>query len=253
LGLNLKACVVVLDHTVMKGHGLATGANIDGWHYTGFSVERDLLPGLAEHERAAVIIGDIAQARHGDLCPECNEGILTETRGIEIGNIFHLGTKYSKSMGWTYLDESGAPQNPVMGCYGIGITRLLPAIIEESYDERGPIFPLPISPFEVHLCALNFNTPEVAQVAEALYKDLLQAGCEVVFDDRDEKAGSQFADADLLGVPFRLVVSPRSLEKGGVEFVYRDKSKDAGIVSTHAVVARVQGEIQAAYQMYNNP
>ncbi len=250
INLNIKNCFVVFDHTIKNSSNLAAGANEKDFHYINFNFERDFASQLADENKTKVFIGDIAAARAEDPCPKCSQP-LKETRGIEIGNIFHLGTKYSKSMNCTYLDQNGKAQFPIMGCYGIGITRLLPAIIEESHDERGPILPLPIAPFEVHFCVLNKKETDVTQKSEEIYQNFLQEGIEVLIDDRDEKPGSQFADADLFGIPFRIILSPKTLAEDSVEMKYRDNRLEPRKVKIADITAVVKKEIQLEYAKYN--
>ncbi len=249
IGLNLKHSFVVFDHSIEKSSNLVTGANATDYHLINFNVHRDFLTNLSAVEKERVFIGDIAAARDGDPCPNC-QAPLKETRGIEIGNIFHLGTKYTESMNCTYLDHQGKPNYPTMGCYGIGITRLLPAIIEEHHDEYGPIFPLPVAPFEVHLCVLNKKDVSVAEESEKLYQELKKLNIDVLFDDRDEKPGSQFADADLIGVPFRLILSPKTLAENSVELKYRDKRCEPRKIPLSEVIAILQNEISEEYKKY---
>ncbi|KAB8028614.1 proline--tRNA ligase [Fluviispira multicolorata] len=251
IGLNLHNCYVVLDHTVVKSSNLATGANEKDYHFINFNAERDFLSTLKEFEKTKVIVGDIAAVRAGDPCSICSNP-LQETRGIEIGNIFHLGTKYTKDMECTYLDQSGKKQYPIMGCYGIGITRLLPAIIEESHDERGPILPLPIAPYEIHLCSLNRKDIQVTELSEKIYDNLSKLGFEVLFDDRDEKPGSQFADADLIGVPYRVIISPKTLAEGCAELKYRDNRLEPRKIKIEEIVDILKSEITAEYSKYKN-
>lgn len=251
IGLNLSSCYVVIDHTVAKSNNLATGTNEKDYHYINFNLNRDFLSKLTEAEKKKVIIGDIAAAREGDPCPNCNHS-LKETRGIEIGNIFHLGTKYSEGMDCTYLDQNGKKQYPIMGCYGIGITRLLPAIIEESHDERGPILPLPVSPYEVHFCVLNRKEKIVLEKSEELYKNLTKQGVQVLIDDRDEKPGSQFADADLMGIPFRIILSPKTFAEGCVELKYRDNRLEPRKVKLEEIETVLKSEIIEEYKKYNS-
>lgn len=156
-------------------------------------------------------------------------------RGIEVGNIFQLGTKYSEAMGATYLDKDGKAKPMIMGCYGIGVGRTMAAVIEQSHDKYGPIWPLSIAPFQVHICALNPNRDNVGEVAEKLYRELAEKGVEVILDDRGEKAGFMFNDADLVGAPLRLIVSPKTLAENNVEFRRRD-SRDTSLVPCHQVV-----------------
>jgi prolyl-tRNA synthetase len=249
IGLNLSKCHVVFDKTISAGNRFVTGSNRDGVHLINFSLERDFLSKLTDWQKQRVKVGDIAAARAGDPCPKCNHK-LQETRGIEIGNIFHLGTRYSQSMNCTYLDQAGAAQNHIMGCYGIGITRLLPSIIEESHDERGPILPITIAPFQVHFCVLNKKEGQTEKIALDVYRSLSSAGIEVLFDDRDEKPGSQFADADLMGIPLRVIFSPRNLNEQKVEFKFRDNRSPAIMVHTDEITSFVQQKVAEEFSRY---
>lgn len=242
VGLDLGKVSVVLDESVATAKDVAIGANKEDAHLTGVDLQRDFISKLTEWEKGKVKVADIAAARAGDACPEC-AAPLQETRGIEIGNIFNLGTRYSASMKATFLDTDGQAKPYVMGCYGIGITRLLPSIIEESHDDRGPILPLPIAPFQVHLNVLNRKEGEVQAKSEALYESLQRAGIEVLLDDRDEKPGSQFADADLLGIPLRVVLSPKTLGSAQVEFKWRDNREAAKLLPYEGIVAFLQASI----------
>lgn len=156
----------------------------------------------------------------------CGKPVLTVKRGIEVGNIFQLGTKYTKSMNMTYVDEKGESHYPIMGCYGIGVGRLAASVCEVRHDDYGPIWPMSIAPWQVHLCAVRADDEQVREKADELYSALMQAGVEVIYDDRSVSAGIMFSDADLLGVPLRLVVSPRNNKQGVCELVSRDKSFD---------------------------
>jgi prolyl-tRNA synthetase len=249
IGLKLANCTVVIDPSVKEAKGLATGANEADMHWVGFEVDRDFLAKLSAEEKKKVIVADIAAARPGDPCPKCG-GDLQESRGIEIGNIFHLGTKYSGSMKCTYLDREGKAQNHIMGCYGIGITRLLPSVIEESHDARGMIFPMPVAPFELHLCVLNRNEPAIQEASEKLYADLKAAGIEVLLDDRDEKPGSQFADADLMGIPLRITLSPRTMAETSVEFKFRDAREPQKNIKLEGLVGELKSMIAAEYKRW---
>jgi len=249
IGLNLSKCWVVIDKTVLESSNLAIGANKPDHHMTNFNVERDFLANLNEWQKMRVKSGDIAAARAGDPCPQCQHP-LQETRGIEIGNIFHLGTRYSQSMNCTFLDQSGIAQNHVMGCYGIGITRLLPAIMEEHHDDRGPILPITVAPFDVHICILNKKEGDTEQQALKTYNALTASGIEVLLDDRDEKPGSQFADADLLGVPLRVIFSPRNLKEGKVEFKYRDNRSQPQMVPADEIVSFIKNAVSQEYNRY---
>ncbi|MBD5460887.1 MAG: hypothetical protein HDR26_08125 [Lachnospiraceae bacterium] len=161
--------------------------------------------------------------REGGICPRCGKPAITISRGIEVGNIFQLGTKYTRSMNMTYIDQNGEVQYPVMGCYGIGIGRLAASICEAHHDEYGPIWPLAVAPWQVHLCAVRSDDMQVKAYADKLYVDLQSRGVEVIYDDRQVSAGVMFSDADLLGVPFRVIVSPRNRRQNMVEIVSRDR------------------------------
>lgn len=205
----------VFDRTLMNEPNLVCGANLEGFHYTGLSVERDV---------PEAVFADFAKTYDGAICPVCGKHSITVRRGIEIGNIFQLGTKYTKSMKMEYIDSDGVVKNPIMGCYGIGIGRLAASICQESRDEYGPIWPISVAPWQVEICNLRHDDETVTATAEALYADLSAAGVEVLYDDRDVRPGVMFADADLYGVPIRAVVSPKTCERGVVEVSFRDKS-----------------------------
>lgn len=205
----------VFDRSLMNEPNLVCGANLEGFHYTGLSVERDV---------PEAVFADFAKTYDGAICPVCGRHSITVRRGIEIGNIFQLGTKYTKSMKMEYIDSDGVVKNPIMGCYGIGIGRLAASICQESRDEYGPIWPISVAPWQVEICNLRHDDETVTATAEALYADLSAAGVEVLYDDRDVRPGVMFADADLYGVPIRAVVSPKTCERGVVEVSFRDKS-----------------------------
>ena len=178
-------------------------------------MQRDV-PGAEYH--------DFAKIQQGGICPHCGKPSITISRGIEVGNIFQLGTKYTKAMHMTYIDSKGETQYPIMGCYGIGIGRLAASICEAHHDAYGPIWPLSVAPWQVHICAVRADDAEVKAYADKLYQELQNKGVEVIYDDRKVSAGSMFSDADLIGVPFRIIVSPRNMKQNIVEIVSRDKS-----------------------------
>jgi prolyl-tRNA synthetase len=216
MNIDVEKVRVVFDRSARESSNLVVGANEPGFHLQNFNFDRDL---AAVADKIAVV--DIATAREGD--PDPQDGLpLIMKRGIEIGNIFQLGTKYSETMNCRFLDLQGRSQPMYMGCYGIGVERSMAAVIEQSHDRFGPIWPFAIAPFEVHLCALNLEQAPVAELAEKVYAELSAAGVEVLFDDRNEKAGFAFSDADLIGVPFRLIVSPKNLQNSRIEFKTRD-------------------------------
>lgn len=188
-------------------------------------MEREL-PDAAYH--------DFAKIQEGGICPHCGKPSITISRGIEVGNIFQLGTKYTRSMNMTYIDENGKTQYPVMGCYGIGVGRLAAAVCEAHHDEYGPIWPMSIAPWQIHLCAVRSDDAQVNVFADQLYEELLKKGVEVIYDDRTVRAGVMFSDADLLGVPLRVVVSPRNLKQNQLEVVSRDKTFSENIPAESA-------------------
>lgn len=208
-------CTVLYDNTLKGVNNLVCGANENEYHMTGLDFDRDL-PGAEFH--------DFAKVKEGSVCPKCGKHALTVSRGIEVGNIFQLGTKYTKSMNMTYTDSEGNILNPIMGCYGIGVGRLAASICEAHHDDYGPIWPIAIAPWQVHICAVRADDSEVKAYADNLYNTLTEKGIEVIYDDRNVSAGVMFSDADLLGVPFRVVVSPRNMKAGIVEIASRDKS-----------------------------
>lgn len=220
--------LIVVDDLVAQSPNLVAGANEDGYHYLNVNYGRDF---------NASIVTDIVAAEDGYACPECGAALRT-SRGVEVGNIFKLGTRYSAAMGATFLDKEGKAQPVIMGSYGIGSGRLLACIAEEYNDEYGLCWPITVAPFQVHLVALRGGF----EVAKELYGDLEAAGIEVLFDDRDESPGVKFNDADLIGVPIRLTVGGRSLKKGGVEMKART-AKEVTLLPLSEVVSQVQNEI----------
>ena len=221
------------DPTIRQGNNFAAGANRPDQHYRNVNYPRDF-----EVDETV----DVATAQAGHEAPD-GTGPLEAVRGIEVGHVFKLGTFYTRTLGTEYTDEDGKLNAIVMGCYGIGITRVLAAAIEQNHDERGVIFPAPIAPFQVHLIALNAEDAEVKKQAEALYEELGASGHEVFFDDRVESAGVKFNDADLLGFPVRVVVSPRNLKSGVVE-IKRLRDADATQVAPD-LVERTVAELLA--------
>ena len=205
---------VLYDRSLQGANNLSCGGNRPEYHYTGLDMERDL-PGAAYY--------DFAKVLEGGICPACGKRSLTVSRGIEVGNIFQLGTKYTKAMNMTYLDQEGVSRHPIMGCYGIGVGRLAASVCEAHHDEYGPIWPISIAPWQVHLCAVRADNPEVRECAGRLYDELRANGIEVIYDDRNVSAGVMFSDADLLGVPIRVIVSPRNLKESCCEIAARDK------------------------------
>ncbi|MCK9172853.1 MAG: proline--tRNA ligase [Desulfuromonas thiophila] len=201
------ACRIIADRELSLLADFVVGANQADHHYRGVNLERDLQIGA---------FADLRQAQAGDGCPRC-AGYLQAWRGIEVGHVFKLGTKYSEALGATVLNAEGREEPLVMGCYGIGIGRTVASAIEQNHDENGIIFPMPIAPFQVLIVLLNPKEDAARAAAQQLYDQLLQAGIEVLFDDRDERPGSKFKDADLLGIPLRVTVGGRSLKEGVIE------------------------------------
>ena len=210
-----KGITVVYDRSLEGTRNLICGANEEGYHFTGLNMDRDV-PN-AEY-------ADVAKATVGGVCPKCGKHSLTIKNGIEVGNIFQLGRRYTESMGMTYDDEKGNRVNPIMGCYGIGVGRLMASVCEEHHDQYGPVWPISIAPWEIEICALRADQAHVKEEANKLYKSLMDEGYEVLFDDRTVSAGFMFSDADLLGSPVRIVISPKTLDRGVVEIVTRDKT-----------------------------
>ncbi|XCN71200.1 MAG: proline--tRNA ligase [Candidatus Electrothrix aestuarii] len=198
---------LVADQEVMTMVNAVSGANEKGHHLTGVNPGRDFTP---------VAVDDLRQITDQDRCPVC-QGALELTEGIEVGHIFKLGTKYSEAMHAVYQDQEGKEQTMVMGCYGIGVSRVVAAAIEQNHDENGIIFPLPLAPFQVLVLNLGIKSEETTEAAEKLYQDLRAAGLEVLLDDRDERPGSKFKDADLIGIPYRVTVGKTWEKEGQVE------------------------------------
>ena len=213
--LDNEKFTVLYDKSLENTHNLSCGANQLDHHYTGLKISRDI--GDVEYI-------DLAKIKEGGICPKCGKPSITISRGIEVGNIFQLGTKYSKSMGMQYLDSEGNLQYPIMGCYGIGVGRLAASVCEAHHDEYGPIWPMSIAPWHVQICCLRADDDECKGVSDDLYQKMLDDRMEVIYDDRNIRPGAMFSDADLLGVPVRVVVSPRNLKEGVCEIVTRDKS-----------------------------
>ena len=214
--VGLSGIRIVADETVRGMKDFATGANKADAHYTGVNWGRDA--DLSDFADLLLVTG-------GDPCPRC-DGTLELFRGIEVGHIFKLGTKYSAALGCNFTDEDGQERPMIMGCYGLGIGRTVAAAIEQNHDADGIIWPRPLAPFEVLLAALNPDDGEVRRVAEQIYGQLLEKGIEVLYDDRDERPGVKFKDADLIGFPVRIVVGAKSLADGKVEVsLRRDRQK----------------------------
>ena len=227
---------IVADRTVANMSDFVCGANEAGYHLTGVNWGRDL---------PEPIIADIRNAVAGDPSPD-GKGVVDICRGIEVGHVFQLGTRYSEAMKCTYLDENGKSQPMVMGCYGIGVTRLLGAAIEQGHDEKGILWPISMAPFELVICPVGYDKSElVRQAADDLHQQLQNAGIDVVLDDRGERPGAMFADWELIGATYRVVIGERSLKEGNVEFQGRREST-AQLVPVNEITEKVVAIIRSA-------
>ena len=227
---------IVADRTVANMSDFVCGANEAGYHLTGVNWGRDL---------PEPIIADIRNAVAGDPSPD-GKGVVDICRGIEVGHVFQLGTRYSEAMKCTYLDENGKSQPMVMGCYGIGVTRLLGAAIEQGHDEKGILWPISMAPFELVICPVGYDKSElVRQAADDLHQQLQNAGVDVVLDDRGERPGAMFADWELIGATYRVVIGERSLKEGNVEFQGRREST-AQLVPVNEITEKVVAIIRSA-------
>ena len=231
-----KPVRIVIDRTVAAMSDFVCGANEAGFHLTGVNWGRDL--------REPDLVVDIRNVQAGDPSPD-GHGVLAIQRGIEVGHVFYLGTKYSRSMNAAYLDESGKPQLMEMGCYGIGVTRILGAAIEQNHDARGIIWPAAIAPFEVVICALGYErSAEVRTAADQLHDALARAGIDVMLDDRAERPGAMFADWELIGAPMRVVVSDRGLKAGTIELQGR-RDTSARVIAIAEAEATLRASLAA--------
>jgi prolyl-tRNA synthetase len=204
--------VVVVDDLVARSPNLVAGANREGFHYRNVNVGRDFTPD---------VVAEITNAQEGDPCPQCGMAVILRN-GIEVGNIFKLGTKFADAAGATYLGEDGREHPIVMGSYGIGVGRNVACIVEAHHDDKGIIWPAEVAPYAAHLVAIGAaRDPQVGEIAERLHALSIEAGREILYDDRDESPGVKFTDAELLGMPWILTVSPRSIAAGGVEVTER--------------------------------
>jgi prolyl-tRNA synthetase len=213
--IGIRGIKIIADDSITLGANFVAGANKPETHFRNVNYPRDF---------KADLVTDIARARAGDECPGCS-GRLLSTRGIEVGHVFKLGTFLSEKLGALFIDPSGAAHPIIMGCYGIGLDRLLAAAIEQNHDDNGIIWPMSIAPYQVYLCPLYMENEKVESTAEKLYTELEAEGLEVLFDDRRESPGVKFNDADLLGIPIRVTISPRTLEKNSAEIKRRPEKK----------------------------
>jgi prolyl-tRNA synthetase len=225
---------IIADLSIAAMANAVSGANRKDYHLENVNIGRDFTPD-------AVI--DIRKVHEGDLCPHCGKP-LRFSRGIEIGHAFKLGTKYSKSMRAVYLDADGKEQTMVMGCYGIGVSRIVAATIEQSHDDNGIVWPAPLAPFEVVIVPVNWAEEKTRAVSETIYRALQDAGYDVLLDDRDERAGIKFKDADLIGIPYRITVGEKNLKDNKVEFKARqEKTAESRLLPVEAVLEEVRSRL----------
>ncbi|OOB77357.1 MAG: proline--tRNA ligase [Epulopiscium sp. Nuni2H_MBin003] len=234
--LETENLIVLYDKSIENETNLICGANKVDYHLEGLNISRDL-----QIEQ----FHDVAQVKEGSSCKHC-AGKLQFKRGIEVGNIFKLGTKYTETMNMTYIDADGKSQTPTMGCYGIGVGRLLASVIEARHDQYGPIWPISIAPWQVHICVLKSKTQDLLSIGLDIYNKLQH---EVILDDRQLTPGVQFADADLLGVPIRIVIGDKNLKNGQVEIVTRDK-KIKKLVDLDKVIEETDKLVEELYAEY---
>ena len=227
-----KNVIIIVDDAVPTSPNLVAGANEAGYHLRNVNYGRDY---------QADVVADIAAAQEGDGCPRCGQPIYL-SRGVEVGNIFKLGTKYTEALGGTFVDEDGSSKPVIMGSYGIGVGRLLACSAEENHDDKGLMLPITIAPYHVHLVGMGKMEKEADQV----YEQLAAASLEVLYDDRDESAGVKFNDADLIGLPIRLTVGARAWKEGGVEMKLRH-SDERIIIPLDNLVNTVQAQIDALF------
>ena len=228
--IGIKNVVIIVDDLIPDLPNLVAGANEEGHHLLNVNYGRDYL---------ADVVEDIVVAEDGHACPDCGAA-MHSSKGVEVGNIFKLGSRYTESMGCTFSDKDGQDKPVIMGSYGIGVGRLLACVAEEYHDEQGIIWPISVAPYHVYLVALQGGE----EAAEQLYADLQSANVEVLYDDREERAGVKFNDADLIGIPIRLTVSKRSLEAGGVELKLR-RSSERTVIPQDETLSRVADQIEA--------
>lgn len=240
--VGVKDQLIIVDESLRGRRNMTTGANEDDHHLRGVSVERDIRP---------TVWTELRNVAEGEGCPNC-EGALHVAKALEVGHIFKLGTKYSVAMGANVLTAEGKEVPIIMGCYGIGVERILAAAIERNHDESGIVFPITIAPFQVVVSPLNMKDTEVKNLAENVYASLRAAGVEVLFDDRDERAGVKLNDADLVGFPFQIRIGPKKLKEGKVEF-YDRATRQAAEVAADSAVEHALAQIQAALREINRP
>ncbi len=233
--IGITGIKIIADDSITLGANFVAGANKPDTHLKNVNYPRDFKVDLT---------ADIAIARPGDNCPKCN-GKLLASNGIEVGHVFKLGTFLSETLGAFFLNRNGVSQPIIMGCYGIGLGRILAAAVEQNHDDKGIIWPAAIAPYHIYLCPLRLEDSKVAETTEKLYQDLIRENLEVLFDDRDESPGIKFNDADLLGIPLRLTLSPRTLQSQSVEVKWR-KEKQAQLLPIEGITTRVKELLETA-------
>ncbi|HRY35442.1 MAG TPA: proline--tRNA ligase [Smithellaceae bacterium] len=237
--VGIKARVIA-DYSIMNLVNMVTGANKENYHLKNVNIGRDF---------QVESFADLRVSQPGDACPRCG-GVIKFVRGIEVGHVFKLGTKYSKAMKAVYLDRDGKEKTMIMGCYGIGIGRTVAACIEQNFDSNGIIWPIPLAPFTVIVTPVNIKESDVMKASEDIYRELLACGVESIMDDRDERAGVKFKDADLIGIPLRIVVGSKNLAQGRVELKIR-RSGENRLYETGKIVDEVRKIIDAEMNAAN--
>jgi prolyl-tRNA synthetase len=235
--IGIKGIRIIADDSINSGSNFIAGANKPDTHLKNVNYPRDF---------KIDILADIATAQAGDGCPKCN-GKLKSSRGIEVGHVFKLGTFLSEKLGASFLDQNGVPQSITMGTYGIGLGRLMAAAVEQNHDDKGIIWPVAIAPYHIYLCPLRLENSDVAENAEKLYRNLTRKNFEVLFDDRDESPGVKFNDADLIGIPLRLTISPRTLEGRSIEVKWR-KEKQAELLPLEGIATSIKELLQKTWK-----
>ncbi len=239
--IGISGIKVIADNSITSGANFIAGANKPDTHLRNVNYPRNF---------RADLVADIARAHAGDRCSKCGSK-LSSPHGIEVGHVFKLGTFLSEKLGASFIDANGVSHPIVMGCYGIGLGRLLAAAIEQNHDDKGIIWPLPIAPYHIYLCPLYLENPQVATMVEKLYTELEAQGLEVLFDDRKESPGVKFNDADLLGIPIRVTISPRTLEKNSVEIKKRSE-KESQLVPLEGIAARLKKVVRRGLSKLSN-
>lgn len=231
--INIKVDKLFIDEEITKMYNFVVGANETGYHLSNVNFGRDFNG----------IVGDFRNVTEGEKCPVCSEKIVI-SRGTEVGHIFKLGTKYSESMGANFIDEDGKKKPFIMGCYGIGVTRTMASVIEQNNDENGIIWPMSVAPYHVSVIPVNIKDQGQMEIADKLYKELLDLGIEVLLDDRNERAGVKFKDSEIIGIPIRVTVGKKIVD-GQVEFKLRNNGENE-VIDIDDVISRVKQEVTKA-------